>query len=168
MFKEGEREDEGQQKGNHWCWQVLDKTQIEFSCMLIEEPSMNIIFFPIANPAAHHEECDSERGERRDKGGNEALETTQASQTKARHLFQATKSGREVAIPDSLFHHSFLISISAPLTRRTPEAMSAALTTRTGLLNSCFTPRATTRSPQSVNTTFGRLTKITLDKQDKH
>ena len=38
---------------------------------------------------------------------------------------------------------------------------SAAPTTRTGLLNSCFTPRATTESPQSVNTTFGRLTKIT-------
>ena len=55
--------------------------------MLIEEPSMNLIFFLIkANPAAHHEERDSERGERRDKGGNEALEATQTSQTKARHL----------------------------------------------------------------------------------
>ena len=127
MFEEGEREDEGQQKGNHWCWQVLDKTQIKFSSKLIEAPSINVdlIFFLIkSNPAAHHEESDSERGECRDKGGNEALETTQASQTKARHLFQATKSGREVAIPDSLFHHSFLISISAPLTRRT-QAMSA-------------------------------------------
>ena len=127
--------------------------------MLIEEPSMNITFFPITNPAAHHEECDSERGERRDKGGNEALEATQASQTESRHLFQATKSGREVAIPDSLFHHSFLISISAPLTRRAPEAMSAAPKTRTGLLNSCITPRATTESPQSVKTTFGSAHK---------
>ena len=74
-------------------------------------------------------------------------------------IFQATKSRREVAIPDSLFHHSFLISISAPLTRRTPEAMSAAPTTRTGLLNSCFTPRATTESPHCAKTTFGSAYK---------
>ena len=149
LFEEGEREDEGQQKGNHWCWQVLDKTQIKFSkktqikfsSKLIEAPSINVdlIFFLIkSNPAAHHKECDSKRGERRDKGGNEALETTQASQTKARHLFQATKSGREVAILDSLFHHFFLISISAPLTRRRLDAMSAVPTTRTRLLKQLF------------------------------